>query len=71
MRKILRHFGYNTAYITYYEELLLNLDQTVTQLNTTLSLNMISKSTINFGHCGRLNTVEYALSNHCTAGHTL
>ena len=30
------YFGYNTAYITDYEELLLSLDQTVTQLITIL-----------------------------------
>ena len=65
------NFGYNTAYITDYEELLLSLDQTVTQLSTTLSLNMSSRSKINCGHCGQLNTVKYALSNHWTAGHPL
>ena len=65
------HFGYNTAYITDYEELLFSLDQTVTQLSTTLSLKMSSRSKINCGHCGQLNTVEYALSNHWTAGHPL
>ena len=80
VRKILRHFhklfyliyfGYNTSYITDYEELLLSLNQTVTQLCTTLSLNMSSRSKINCGHCGHLNTVEYALSNRQTAGHPL
>ena len=32
------YFGYNTAYITDYEELMLGLDQTVAELSTTLSL---------------------------------
>ena len=44
------YFGYNTASITDYEELLFSLDQTDTQLS----------------HCGQLNTVEYALSNYQT-----
>ena len=65
------YFWYNTAYITYYEELLFSLDQTITQLNTTLSQKMRIKSKINCGHCGHLNTVEYALCNHRTAGHLL
>ena len=33
------YFGYNTAYITDYEQLLFSLDQTDTQLSTTLSLH--------------------------------
>ena len=65
------YIGYNTAYITDYEELLFSLDQTDTQLSTTLSLKMSSRSKINCGHCGQLNTVEYALSNHQTAKHPL
>ena len=60
---------YNTAYITDHEELLFSLDQTVTHLSTTLSLKMSSRSKINQGYCGQLNTVEYALSNHRTAGY--
>ena len=58
---------YNTAYITDYEILLFSLDQKVTQLSTTLSLKMSSRSKIN---CGQLNTVDYALYNHITAGHS-
>ena len=53
------YFGYNAAFITNYEELLFSLDQTVKQLNTTLSLKMSSRSKINCGYCGQLNTVEY------------
>ena len=64
-------FGYHTACITDYEALLLSLDQIVAQLSTTFSLNMISRSKINCGHCDQLNTVEYALSNHWTAGHPM
>ena len=62
---------YKTAYITDYEELLLSRDQTVTQLITTLSLKMSSRSKKNCGHSGQLNTVEYELSNNRTAGHPL
>ena len=68
---IFRYFGYNTACITYYEELLFSIDQTITQLSTTPSLRMSSRSKINCGHCGQLNTVEYALFNHWTAEHPL
>ena len=64
-------FGYNTAYITNYKEILFSQDQTVTHLITTLSLKMSSRCKINWGHCGQLNTVEYALSNHQKAGHPL
>ena len=71
MSSYLIYSGYNTAYITDYEALLLSLDQTVTQLITTLSLNMSSRSKINCGHCGQLNTVEFKLSNHWTVRHTL
>ena len=49
-----------------YVKLLFSLDQTVTQLSTALSLKMSSRSKIN---CGQLNTVEYALYHHSTAGH--
>ena len=35
------HYGYNKAFITDYEELLFSLDQTVSQLSTTLSLRHI------------------------------
>ena len=49
------HSGYNTAYMTDHEELLFSLDKTVTQLSTTLSLNMSSRSKIDCGHCGQLN----------------
>ena len=65
------HFGYNTSYITYHEELLLIPDKTFTQLNTTLSLNMSSRSKKYCGHCGQLNTFECALSNHRKTGHPL
>ena len=60
------YFGYNMAYITDYEELLFSLDQTVTQLSTTLNLKISSRSQINCDQCGQLNTVEYGhpLSNH-------
>ena len=65
------YFGYNTAYIADYEELLFSLDQNVTQLNKTLSLKMSSRSKINCGHGGQLNTVEYAVSSHRKARHPL
>ena len=65
------YFGYNTAYITDYEELLFSLDKTVTQLSTTRSPMLSNLSQINCGHCGQLNTVKYALSNGRRAGHPL
>ena len=65
------YFGYNTPYVIDYKELLFSLYQTVTQLSTTQSYNISSRSKISCGHCGQLNTVEYALSNHCTAKHPL
>ena len=65
------YFRYNPAYITDFDDLLFSLDQTVTHLSTTLSLKMSSRNKINCGHCRLLNTVEYALFNHQTAGHPL
>ena len=65
------NLGYNTAYIKNYDQLLFSQEKTVTQLNTTLSLMMRNRSKINCGHCGQLNTVDYALSNHRRAGHPL
>ena len=58
------YVGYNSPYNTDYEVLLFSVDITVTQISTTLSLKMSSRSTINCCHCGQLNTVKYTLFNH-------
>ena len=65
------YFWFKTVFITDYVELLISLDQTVPQLSKTLRLKMSSRSKINCGHCGQLNTVEYALINHQTDENTL
>ena len=55
------YFGYNTAYITDYEELLFSLDKTVTWLNYQTIKYVLSKYL----------TIGHALSNDWTIGQTL
>ena len=65
------YFGYNAPYNTDYRVYLFTLEQTVTQLSKTFSLKMSRRIKIKCCQCGQLNTVEYALFNHKTAGHPL